>query len=299
VLALATFGDRPHAAAGSRGVNAIVGNRSQLVSNAVHEASHEVVADRFGLGGKAFVAGIDCGVCLHEPGTLSQEAAISLAGVVGEDILSVRSQHRKLPGLPPPLTQDKLAGWFQAMEGSRWRELSAADQSGIRGGSDMWEVCQSTFDILTQSRATVRHLAKLLLDGLPAGDPEQELRAFIEARQAEASWKANQERMRKLEEQRAVEAAMVPPGVELPPDSRFNVKTFYELVVNSIDPIECRAAFRFNSFVWHQIAADRGHAGSNDDFTIKLYWNLELMRSKQGWCELARQFLAWAKEGHG
>ena len=133
----------------------------QLERVAVHESGHETVAEAFGLKAASFVAGRADGVCTHRLGTPHQNAAISWAGALAEDMLGVRAELRTLPTVP--LSRGTLPAWFDQMMTTKGkRQLSAADREGIEG-YPVQSACDASFNILSERIDALRFSAALLV----------------------------------------------------------------------------------------------------------------------------------------
>lgn len=141
-------------------------DEKRLRSLAVHEAGHAIVAAAFNLNPRTAIGGIGSGACLHEKGTDFQEAAVSWAGVIAEDLFAARNYSRVLPSIT--LTRATFRDWLYAFLYAggieEFSHVSQSDVDGIKSYPDRYETAEAAFLILANRRDTLEWKAERLAD---------------------------------------------------------------------------------------------------------------------------------------
>jgi hypothetical protein len=129
-------------------------DEARLLSLTAHEAGHAVVAAYFGLKPTAAIGGPHSGICKHDPGTPFQNAAVSWAGVAGEDICQARHPGRTLPAvtLTPQTFPDWIYGMLYGGGLDQLARYSQPDVDEIRKRPEQFETCQAALSILWERR---------------------------------------------------------------------------------------------------------------------------------------------------
>ena len=145
-------------------------NENRYFSIAVHEVSHGIVADHYGVWNFPEVTpgGISRltkqtmpnfgGVCwLSDPVTPYQNCVICFGGLMGEAMYATG------PDWLPPFRPSKflLREWFNCVM-QQYHRLSDGDRSGILGYKWRWRACKAAFAILRRNKRRIIRLAKCL-----------------------------------------------------------------------------------------------------------------------------------------
>jgi hypothetical protein len=130
-----------------------------LQSLSIHEAAHAIVADEFDLFHGAFIAGRNYGATVHGRTDAQKTGAISFAGVMGEDICSLRSSERAFPKVV--LTSETILDYTEQI---RHSELSDSDSQGIAACPCPIAAARETYSILVYRLADLKSFANLLAD---------------------------------------------------------------------------------------------------------------------------------------
>lgn len=134
-----------------------------LLSVAIHEAGHLVVADHFGLRPTAIATAGAGGVCNHNHGTPHQIAAVAWAGILAQDIHGLRPAFRKEPKVPLPLTRDSLPLYHRRMFWNGGLEqLSDEDHTNLYRDRSLGPL-ETAFDILVSHERVLAIEARLLV----------------------------------------------------------------------------------------------------------------------------------------
>jgi hypothetical protein len=266
----------------------------ELFSIAVHETAHGLVAAHFGLEPEEMVLATN-GVCVHRSGTRLANAAVSIAGVMGESLMNAPMRGRPLP--KTKLTALTLQKWLDEV---RLHTLSNTDRSGIEGYPSRWEAARVAFEVLSDRLDALEYLARRLLDRslekcaltscLPAID-ELEIQRFIREQGDAFTTRAAEKNLRLASARASQILESLPPVKKIP--SQFTFATFLEATGASETDVREFCAFK--------ILRERNQIGLGGAPPAACEVALTFFRehgaeNRDRWINAAREFCAWREQ---